>query len=395
MIDRGEVLDVASERGLRPDMIEKDYVLGWLLAAISSHPMLGPAWAFKGGTCLKKCYMETYRLSEDLDFTVEDESQLDESFLREVFGEVSTWLYERTGIEVPPDQSRFHTYRNRRGGLNVEGRVYYRGPLRAGGSIPRVKLDLTADERLVHSPVRRPVSHRYTDCPDDGMSARCYALVEVFGEKIRALGERARPRDLYDVIHMFWNGDLRPEGQAVLEVVDAKCRFKGIPIPDPTSLQRFRDEMEGDWQAMLGHQLPSLPPVEVFWSVLPEFFGWLRDETGPSAPQRIPVEKGEELVSDATSGVELGIGGSATLETIRFAAANRMCADLRFDGTVRRVEPYSLRRTGEDSPVLYFCDADSGERRTCRTDQIQGAEATGQPFVPRFANELMPVEGIL
>lgn len=25
---------------------------------------------FKGGTCLKKCYIETYRFSEDLDFTV-------------------------------------------------------------------------------------------------------------------------------------------------------------------------------------------------------------------------------------------------------------------------------------------------------------------------------------
>lgn len=30
-----------------------------------------------GGTCLKKCFLETYRLSEDLDFTVEDAGQLD------------------------------------------------------------------------------------------------------------------------------------------------------------------------------------------------------------------------------------------------------------------------------------------------------------------------------
>jgi len=28
------------------------------------------SWAFKGGTCLKKCYFETYRFSEDLDFTL-------------------------------------------------------------------------------------------------------------------------------------------------------------------------------------------------------------------------------------------------------------------------------------------------------------------------------------
>ena len=60
MIDRGEILEVASMRRLRPDVIEKDYVLGWVLAGIFSHPVLGPAWAFKGGTCLKKCYVETY-----------------------------------------------------------------------------------------------------------------------------------------------------------------------------------------------------------------------------------------------------------------------------------------------------------------------------------------------
>jgi predicted nucleotidyltransferase component of viral defense system len=27
---------------------------------------------FKGGTCLKKCYFEDYRFSEDLDFTLLD-----------------------------------------------------------------------------------------------------------------------------------------------------------------------------------------------------------------------------------------------------------------------------------------------------------------------------------
>ena len=47
-------------------------MLGWVLAGIFSQPVLGPSWAFKGGTWPKKCYLETYRFSEDLDFTVED-----------------------------------------------------------------------------------------------------------------------------------------------------------------------------------------------------------------------------------------------------------------------------------------------------------------------------------
>jgi hypothetical protein len=38
----------------------------------------------------------------------------------------------------------------------------------------------------------RGVSHVYSDMPEDGMTARCYAFEEVFGEKIRALGERSR-----------------------------------------------------------------------------------------------------------------------------------------------------------------------------------------------------------
>ena len=55
-------------------MVEKDYVLGWFLWAIGADPMLSTSWVFKGGTCLKKCYFETYSFSEDLDFTVRDEA---------------------------------------------------------------------------------------------------------------------------------------------------------------------------------------------------------------------------------------------------------------------------------------------------------------------------------
>lgn len=36
---------------------------------VNAHGELGESWVFKGGTCLKKCYFETYRFSEDLDFT--------------------------------------------------------------------------------------------------------------------------------------------------------------------------------------------------------------------------------------------------------------------------------------------------------------------------------------
>ena len=95
MIDRDELVAIADETGLTPQVVEKDYVLGWLLAAINANELLAASWVFKGGTCLKKCYFETYRFSEDLDFTLREESHLDERFLLERFSEISEWLYRR------------------------------------------------------------------------------------------------------------------------------------------------------------------------------------------------------------------------------------------------------------------------------------------------------------
>ena len=121
MIDRSEVLTIAGERDLRVDMIEKDYVLGWMLAGIFAHPVLAPAWVFKGGTCLKKCFVETYLLSEDLDFTAEDAGLLDGRILADAFQRIAEWMYDHSGIDISTQTPRFRTYRNPRGNLFREG----------------------------------------------------------------------------------------------------------------------------------------------------------------------------------------------------------------------------------------------------------------------------------
>ena len=54
MIDRRELLENARERNLTLGMIEKDYVLGWLLFGLSGIRDL----TFKGGTALSKIYLQ-------------------------------------------------------------------------------------------------------------------------------------------------------------------------------------------------------------------------------------------------------------------------------------------------------------------------------------------------
>jgi predicted nucleotidyltransferase component of viral defense system len=390
-------MERAGELSLQPQVVEKDYVLGWVLAGIHAHSAIGDSWVFKGGTCLKKVHFETYRFSEDLDFTLVEDAHLTKEFLHHTFEQIAEWIRIETGIEIPPDQIRFECYRNKRDGLSAEGRLYYRGPLQPRGSLPGIKLDLTRDETLVMVPSEQRVSHPYSDEPSEGIWARCYPFAEVFAEKVRALGERGRPRDLYDVINLYRRDEARDLFATVRDVLLEKCRFKGIEVPSKESVETHRSDLEADWSSMLAHQLPALPSFAVFWAELEQFFAWLSSvATIPSRPQ-YGLGHGEEVIRVVPGALSaMGIASARPLETVRFAAANHLCVDLDYrdqDGrrSTRRIEAYSLRRTEDGNIVLHAERADGRGHRLYRVDRILGAAVADQSFRPRFRVELTPL----
>jgi predicted nucleotidyltransferase component of viral defense system len=268
----------------------------------------------------RSAYFETYRFSEDLDFTLRDESHLDEEFLKPVFGEVVTWVTEQSGLNIPADQLEFEIYDNPRGKPNCQGKIAYRGPVSpTSGGWPKIKLDLTADERLVLPSVRREVFHPYSDKPEGGIRANCYKYEEAFGEKLRALGERTRPRDLYDVVNLYRHTDSRPTATVLLDVLRQKCDHKAIPMPTFASLQPYRQALEVMWSDMLKHQLPLLPPLNDFWDALPEIFTWMT--SGAPVPQCAIIQHGAGEVAVRTRVLPMAVPlpSRSTLEIIRFA----------------------------------------------------------------------------
>jgi predicted nucleotidyltransferase component of viral defense system len=383
-------MDFSREFGLTANILEKDYVLGWILAGISNHSELGSSWVFKGGTCLKKCYFETYRFSEDLDFTVQQSDHQEEQFLVNVFKKISEWIYDAAGIEIPHQLIRFEVYKNPRGKISVQGRIGYRGPLRPGGDLPRIKLDLTEDEVLVLEPVNREIHHPYSDRPDGGIHVQCYCFEEVFAEKIRALTERLRPRDLYDVIHLYRHDSTKHDRAIILNTLEKKCAFKGLSVPTMDILEGKpeRAELETEWENMLGHQVPVLPPFQQFWQELPEIFEWLYHAVEKAVPPPIPIMGQPIDVSWSPPAMAQAWHTSTPLEVIRYAAANRLCVDLAYQGSHRLIEPYSLRRTRDGNLLLYAVKHKTAEDRSYRVDRIQGAEVTKIPFTPRYAIEL-------
>ena len=275
--------------------------------------------------------------------------------------------------------------------MSCQGKLSYRGPIapRSGG-LPRIKLDLTSDELLVLSPAERPIFHDYSDAPAEGIAVLCYAYEEAFAEKVRALGDRARPRDLYDVINLYRNADARPQSAVLLDVLEQKCQHRGLRVPTLDELETHKGNLEGSWRPMLGHQLQTLPPVDSFWGSLAEFFAWLQTGMTPTAPATYQLAAGESVLRQRTLRLPVSGRAQAYLEIIRFAAANHLCVDLDYDGSVRRIEPYSLRRTRDGNILLHATRAADGQARSYRVDRIQGARTTSQTFVPRFAVELTP-----
>jgi predicted nucleotidyltransferase component of viral defense system len=372
-------------------VIEKDYVLGWLLAAIASEPALAEHWIFKGGTCLRKCYYETYRFSEDLDFTVIGEGPEDPQELTEIFRRIAGWLQEQSGIELLVEDGAFVRRRNLRGKPTTQGRIAYRGP-NPQSTLPKVRLDVTSDEVLVERPELREIVHSYGDGPLSGGRVLCYSLAELAGEKIRALAERCRPRDLYDVVHIHRHPDLLGLAARVSSILERKCAHASIPVPDAAAIRAspYVNEVENEWDNMLGHQLPTpLPPFAQFWSELEAVFAWLGGTRRPVL-QRAHFDRDADPDWTAPRAITSWRRG-IPLETIRYAGANRLKVEIDYPAEQGRhgprvVEPYSLRQTKDGNLVLFVVN-DRGQQRSYRVDRIAGVRPTATPFTPRFIVE--------
>jgi predicted nucleotidyltransferase component of viral defense system len=280
MISKNEIMQHARQLNLSPNIVEKDYILNWILAGISHQKELNQAWIFKGGTCLKKCFFENYRFSEDLDFTLLESQHLDESFLLNQFSVIAEWVYAQRGIEIPSSGMSFEIYKNNRGSYSVEGRIGYRGPLQRKNNMSRIKIDLTDAEVVVLEPELRTIYHPYSDTLDGFNKIQTYSFDEIFAEKLRALTERLRPRDLYDVICLYYDGRWKADRDKVHRSLKKKCEYKNIAFPTLISLQNnsYKGELISEWENMLAHQISNLPSFDYYWQQLPEILDWIHHE---------------------------------------------------------------------------------------------------------------------
>jgi uncharacterized protein len=235
-------------------IIERDYVLAWFLSGLAEHP-LRDVLTFKGGTALRRCWIEGYRFSEDLDFTLINTTTLENILagLDEIFATIENV----SGLHMAFDREDRHSHQN-----SYTFYLSYQGPLPAAND---VKVDITINEVLCFPLKERPILRTYdmfSDLPE-GPTVKVYAIEEIVIEKLVALSDRARnePRDLYDLWYLLGTHELRiAELQPELET---KLTFRQRTIANLVqTIATKEDRLSRLWANRLAHQISNLPPFE-------------------------------------------------------------------------------------------------------------------------------------
>ncbi|MFN7098037.1 MAG: nucleotidyl transferase AbiEii/AbiGii toxin family protein [Gammaproteobacteria bacterium] len=282
MISKQEIISVATALKLLPTSVEKDYILGWVLHSISKHTLLSE-WFFKGGTCLKKCYFDTYRFSEDLDFTVTNSSIYSKNFIENALNEIADVVYEMVGVNLRTREIEVKESINKKKNKTFIAKLTYDGPLGLPSrNQQRIRFDITDDEIIVDTPNMRDVFHSYSDAPTSPTKIKCYSANEILAEKTRALYERqGRARDIYDVVNISRNFRNHIDVNSAQTILKEKFKFKQLPEPSIELIFSRIDIglLKASWEDQLSHQVPQLPPVESFYNELNMALSWWLDTT--------------------------------------------------------------------------------------------------------------------
>jgi predicted nucleotidyltransferase component of viral defense system len=96
LITRNEIEQKGEEFGIHVANVQRDYVFGWLLAAIFNDTDLKNILIFKGGNWFPKAYFPNTRFSADLDFSTE--TAVDEALTVSELNKACKFAQQRSGV---------------------------------------------------------------------------------------------------------------------------------------------------------------------------------------------------------------------------------------------------------------------------------------------------------
>ena len=258
--------------GIPWEVLERDYLLSWMLVGISQVPVLQDTLVFKGGTALRKCYFGDYRFSEDLDFSglegvpTGEEMQ---SSVKEACEIALRLLDEYAPVEITCERYvEREPHPEGQEAFTIRARFPWQGRIQT-----RIMIEVTVDEPIVRPPERRLIMHEYGE--PLRAEIRVYSLEDIVAEKLRALLQqaemferrgwsRSRARDYYDLWRVLgeYGDNMNLEGFD--SMLREKCSVRAVSFAGMDDF--FHDSMlayvEETWEQWLGPLVPGLPSFD-------------------------------------------------------------------------------------------------------------------------------------
>jgi predicted nucleotidyltransferase component of viral defense system len=266
---RTRLQEARQRLGLPWEVLERDYLLSWVLAGIVRVDSLRDTLVFKGGTALKKCYFGDYRFSEDLDFSglegVPAGDAMDRA-VREACGAAAKLLDEYAPVEISCER---YTEKEPHPGGQEAFTIRARLPWQRQPQT-RVMIETAVDEKILKPAPKRKLIHEYGE-PIEA-EVRVYALEEIVAEKLRAILQhvekleergwsRSRARDYYDLWRVLGAYKDQMDLADFTAFLTEKCAVRNVTFTGPEDFfqQAMLAYIEKTWDRWLGPLVPALP----------------------------------------------------------------------------------------------------------------------------------------
>ncbi|MFC1762974.1 nucleotidyl transferase AbiEii/AbiGii toxin family protein [Planctomycetota bacterium] len=270
-------------------VLERDYLLSWILAAIADYQPLCDTLVFKGGTALKKCYFGDYRFSEDLDFSSLPGVPLGQELETEIDAicrNAAKMVDEYAPVRIEWER---YTEKDPHPGGQEAFAIRAQLPWQRQPQT-RILIEISVDEKVLRSPCHRAVIHDYGEPIEAELQV--YTLEEVIAEKLRAILQhqekleergwtRSRARDYYDIWRILGAYQDQLDLSEFVALLREKCQVRDMSFQDADDF--FHEKMlayvERTWDQWLGNLVPKLPSFEtVIGQLRPQIITMLEND---------------------------------------------------------------------------------------------------------------------
>lgn len=134
---------------------EKDFLLTLILIRFAE---IFPDLVFKGGTCMNKVYFPYFRLSEDLDFVMENPDSMGRAARKNRLKRYENAMLpelQKLGLTLRDERTKFDEYHLAMFSFEYESVLDH--------SVQTIKIDISLKNALQLSPVRLPISAVFKD----------------------------------------------------------------------------------------------------------------------------------------------------------------------------------------------------------------------------------------